>query len=275
MPSNRLLATTNPKFGALLRTWRVSRRFTLLQLALEADVSARHLGFLELGRAQPSRAMVLKLGEALDMPFRDQNVLLRAAGFAAVFPETELSAPEAANVRAILEMLLRNHEPFGAVALTHRWEVVMANRPQSAFLSEVIGKAILPFEIIEEPRPSLLRLLFESDVLRERLVNWNLVARETLHRARRDALWAQDEELEAVVRHLSGTLRSPMKEGDRELSVLLPVEVRTPGGVLRFFTTLTTLGAPQDVLLQDLRVEAYHPADAETEHSVRQQFAFA
>jgi transcriptional regulator with XRE-family HTH domain len=185
MPPNRLFATSSPKFGALLRSWRGNRRFTLLQLALEARVSARHLGFLELGRAQPSRAMVLRLGEALGMPLRDQNVLLQAAGFAAMFPETELSAPEAANVRVILEMLLRNHEPFGAIALTHRWEVVMANRPQSALLSEFIGKEVLPFQLIEAPRPNLLRLLFEADGLRGRLVNWNVVARETLQRAPR------------------------------------------------------------------------------------------
>jgi hypothetical protein len=136
--------------------------------------------------------MVLTLAGALAIPLRDQNALLHAAGFASLFPESDLSEPEMATVRTALEMILRSHEPFSALALTRRWDVVMANRPQALMLTGLLGRHVPAFRILDVPRPNMLQLLFAPSGLRQIVTNWEGVAREMLHRARRDAQWARD-----------------------------------------------------------------------------------
>src|SRR3990170_6571604 len=139
MPIRAATHSSNRPFGPLLRSWRTSRHLTQLDLALEAGVSARHLGFLECGRSSPSREMVLTLADALEVPLREQNVLLQAAGFAPIFRESELTGPDISGTRTALDLILRRHEPFGAIAITHRWDVVMANRPQATMLTALVG----------------------------------------------------------------------------------------------------------------------------------------
>lgn len=272
MPARTATKSADRPFGLLLRSWRTSRHLTQLDLALEAGVSARHLGFLETGRSSASRQMVLTLAEALQIPLREQNVLLQAAGFAPVFRESDLTAPDLAGVWTALDLILRRHEPFGAIAITRRWDVVMANRPHAMMLTPLVGREIPAYQILEPPRPNVLQLLFDPVGLRQMLVNWEAVARETIHRARRDALWARDAHLEATVRELSAMLPSASEAPDRGSAAVLPVEMRDQGMTLRFFTTMTTLGAPQDVTLQELRIEAFHPADVATESRIRETF---
>ncbi len=272
MRASTAIDTSNGPFGPLLRSWRASRRLTQLELSLEAGVSARHLGFLECGRARPSREMVVTLADALEVPLREQNVLLQAAGFAPIFRETDLAASEMIGIRTALELILRGHEPFSAMAITRRWDVVMANRPQAMTLTGLVGREIPAFRLLDAPRPNALRLLFEPSGLRQMLVNWDAVARETLNRARRDALWARDTHLEATVRELSAVLPPAAETTDQGTSAILPVDVRHQESTLRFFSTLTTLGAPQDVTLQELRIEAFYPADAMTERRTREAF---
>ena len=272
MPARTATQSSDTPFGQLLRSWRTSRHLAQLDLALEAGVSARHLGFLESGRSSPSRQMVLTLAEALEIPLREQNVLLQAAGFAAVFRESDLTGPDMAGIRTALDLILRRHEPFGAIAITRRWDVVMANRPHATMLTPLVGRDVPAYQFLEPPRPNVLQLLFEPVGLRQMLVNWEAVARETLHRARRDALWARDAHLEATVRELSALLPSVSEAPDCWSAAVLPVEVRDQGMTLRFFSTMTTLGAPQDVTLQELRIEAFHPADAATESRTRETF---
>ena len=272
MPVRAATHSANRPFGPLLRSWRTSRHLTQLDLALEAGVSARHLGFLECGRSSPSREMVLTLADAMEIPLREQNVLLQAAGFAPIFRESDLTGPDISGIRTALDLILRRHEPFGAIAITHRWDVVMANRPQATMLTALVGREICAYCVLEPPRPNVLQLLFAPVGLRQMLANWEAVARETLHRARRDALWARDAQLEATVREFSATLASVSDAPDRGGAAVLPVEVREQETVLRFFSTLTTLGAPQDVTLQELRIEAFHPADPATETRVREAF---
>ena len=178
-------------------------------------MSARHLGFLECGRSSPSREMVLTLADALEVPLREQNVLLQAAGFAPMFRESDLTGPDISGIRTALDLILRRHEPFGAIAITHRWDVVMANRPQATMLTALVGREIPAYCVLEPPRPNVLQLLFAPVGLRQMLANWEAVARETLHRARRDALWARDGQLEATVREFSATLASVSDVPDR------------------------------------------------------------
>jgi transcriptional regulator with XRE-family HTH domain len=260
------------RFGPLLRRWRSIRRMSQLDLALSAEVSARHVSFLESERASPSRRMVLTLAESLELPLREQNLLLQAAGFAPLFRESRLDAPEMAAVRRTLELILRAHEPYRAVALTRHWDVVMANRPQAAALSALTGKTVPAFAVLDPPRPNLLRLLF-SPALRSLLVNWEVVARIALGRAHREAIWSRDQELEDLAGELAEQLPAAAAAStlDDTGMAFIPVEMRSGDVTLRFLSSITTLGAPQDVSLQELRIEAYLPADDVTDRQARRE----
>jgi transcriptional regulator with XRE-family HTH domain len=268
------LPVAETSFGSLLRRWRSARRMSQLQLALEAAVSARHISFLESGRAEPSREMTLKLANALQVPFREQNVLLQAAGFASVFRETSLDTPEMANVLRALEWILRAHEPFRALAMTRHWDVVMANRPQAAVLTHLTNRQIAPLTVLHTPRPNLLRLLFGAE-LRSLLVNWETVAQVVLQRVHREAFWTRDEELAALGRELATHIPAHSSVSGVSAgagSVVIPIELRSGNDVLRFFSTLTTFGAPHDITLQELRVEAFFPADDRTAQRIREEY---
>lgn len=217
--------------------------------------------------------MVLTLADALELPLREQNLLLNAAGFAPIFRESALDAPEMAAVRRTLELILRGHEPYRALALTRRWDVVMANRPQAEVLSALTGSAVPAFAVLPLPRLNLLRLL-HAPALRSILVNWETVARIVVARAQREAVWARDQELEALLREVSATPSPDATSlGEEASAPIVPLEVRSDAGTLRFLSTITTLGAPQDVFLQELRIEAYYPADEFTDQEVRKDFA--
>ncbi len=264
----------NP-LGSLLKRWRALRGVSQLDLAMTADVSARHLSFLETGRAKPSREMLLLLGSALDLPLREQNCLLQAGGFAAVYRETSWENPQMEGIRHALELILRQHEPFAAVAVDRHWDVVMVNAPYAELLRGLLGpsKAPPPLVLIPAPRLNALRLLFDPQGFRPHLVNWSAIARDILSRLQREALSSTDLVSSGLLEELLGVPGIPAdwREPDLEKppSLVLPFEIRLGKCNARFFTTLTTLGAPQDVTLQELRIETFHPADAETERMVR------
>jgi transcriptional regulator with XRE-family HTH domain len=265
-----------PPFGRLLREWRSVRRRSQLDLALEAEISARHISFLENGRAQPSREMVLLLASVLEVPLRERNALLQAAGFAPVYRETALFEPAMAEITDALRLLLRQHEPFPAVALDRHWDVVMANEAYLRTLALLLGEAAVsgarPLELQKAPRVNVLRNLFDPAGIRPHIANWDELARDVLARVRREAAFEADRETDELLAELvrlsglpapsNGAL--PAREG-----MIIPVEIRVGGAVLRFFTTITTLGAPQDVTLAELRIEAFHAADAATQAAVR------
>ncbi len=264
------------RVGALLKRWRRTRRISQLDLALAAEVSARHLSFLETGRARPSREMLLLLGSVLDLPFRERNALLQAAGFASVYQETALEDPGMGGIRHALELILRQHEPFVAVAMNRHWDIVMVNTPYARILSGLAGPSVpapKPLTLLAPPRPNALRLLFDPQGFRPHIANWSLVAREVLGRLHREVLWTGDEATAALLKELLAHegVPSGWREPDLETtpSIVLPVELQLGGCRAQFFTTLTTLGSPQDVTLQELRIESFHPADAETEQLVR------
>jgi len=263
-----------PSIGPLLRRWRTARRMSQLDLALTAGVSARHVSFLETGRSRPSRDMLLALAGVLDVPLRERNTLLQVAGFAPAYRETALDDPGMADIRQALELILAQHEPFPAAAMDAGWDIVMANAAYVRFLAaRRPGRpAPEPLSFTRPPRLNALRLLFEPGGVRESLTNWPQVARELLARLDREAA-SDSERAAALLGELAAQpgVPSGWREPDLDapLSLVLPVEVRLGPYALRFFTTLTTLGAPQDVTLQELRIESFHGADAATRDLVR------
>ena len=259
--------------GPLLRRWRTARGLSQLDLAQAAEVSARHLSFLETGRARPSRQMLLVLGSVLDLPLRERNALLLAAGFGPAYHETPLSEPRMAAMRAALELVLRQHEPFGAVAMDRHWNLVMLNEGYARVVGGLLGANVPAFTVLPEPRPNGLRLLFDPRAFRPHVVNFDEVARELLARVHREALWSGDPATRALLEELLAAPGIPPSwrepDVDNAPSLLVPVGIRLGGATLRFFTTLTTLGAPQDITLQELRIESFHPADDQTAQIVR------
>jgi transcriptional regulator with XRE-family HTH domain len=258
--------------GPLLRRWRSVRRLSQLELALQAGVSARHLSFLETGRAQPSREMVLLLGGVLGVPLREQNALLQAAGYAALYRETALDDPQMAGIRQALELILRRHEPFGAVVLDRHWNLLLANEGYARLWNGLGGSAVprlRAYELIARPRPNVLRVLFDPAGLRSSIANWQELAHHMVERVQREALATDDEETRRLLRELLAVPGVPARWQEPDVAqaprLVVPVELTIGPDRLRLFSTLTTLGAPQDITLHELRIEAFHPADEETE----------
>lgn len=256
--------------GPLLRRWREARHLSQLALALEADVSARHLSFLETGRAMPSRAMLLKLAEVLDVPLRERNVLLESAGFAASFQETRLDDPRMRHVLRAIELILGQHEPRSAIAFDRRWDLVMVNAAFVDLLARVMDdppRDLRPLTLTTPPRPNLLHLLFRPDGMRRYHVNWETIARSMLNDVHRALVRTRDPALERLLADLLAYPRVPSswREPDLDLpaAVALPFEMNLDGRIARFFSTITTLGKPQDVTLDELHIETFFPADGE------------
>lgn len=265
-------ATATPSFGDLLRHWRVSRHLSQLALALEAEVSARHVSFLETGRARPSRDMLLTLSNVLDVPLRERNVLLQAAGFAPVYRETSLDDPRMSHVRAALELLLKQHDPRSALAFDRHWDIVMVNASYVRFLTAVLGRApsgLSPLTVTRPPRLNLLELVFDPHGVRQVIVNWEPIAKALLNEAYHSAAWACDQRMrDRVVKLLAYPgVPAHWREPDLDSSnmLILPLELNLHGRIARMFSTVTTLGRPQDVTVQELSIEAFFPADAESE----------
>lgn len=263
-------------FGPLLRRWREERRLSQLDLALEADVSTRHISFLETGRSTPSRAMLLTLSTVLDVPLRARNILLQAAGYAPIYRETALDDPRMAQVRAALELLLAQHEPLGAFAFDRHWNLVMVNEAFHNLLTLALGAppaGLAPLTLSADRRWNLLRLLFDPEGLRKFIVNWEPVARALLNDAHRSAAWARDEEMQRLISDVLAYPGVPARFREADLdapqTLMLPFEMALDGVTARFFSTVTTLGKPQDVTLQELHIEAFYPADKATQEMLR------
>ena len=258
--------------GPLLRRWRESRHLSQLELALEAAVSARHISFLETGRAEPSKMMLLTLANVLDIPLRERNFLLLAAGYAPVYGETSLDDPRMTQVRAAVEIILKSNEPRSAIAHDHMWNVVMANAAFVRFLTIMSGKepvGLAPMQLTTEPRLNVLHLLFDPNGLRKVIVNWEAIAKSLLNEAYRRLAWARDDRLRKLIAEILSypgiptRWREPDLEAPHEL--ILPMELNLGGKIARMFSTVTTVATPHDVTLQELHIEVFYPSDAETE----------
>lgn len=254
--------------GPLLARWRRARGLSQMALALDAEVSARHLGFLETGRSQPSRDILLRLAAVLDVPLRDRNTLLAAAGFAPAFPERALSDPEMRQLRDVLSFVLAQHEPFPAIVVDRRYDVVMRNDGATRLFAAVLD----PFPPALAARPNSMRLVLHPDGLRRVTANWAEVATSLLRILHR-AAHAGDAALMALYDEVSAYpgVPSPFAgvtdAGDDP--VVVPLHLRTATVDVRLLSMLTTLARAHDVTVQELRIESLVPADPASADALR------
>ncbi|WP_394832464.1 helix-turn-helix transcriptional regulator [Pendulispora rubella] len=244
--------------GTLLRAWRTARGKSQLAVALEAGISSRHLSFVETGRSSPSREMVLTLAETLEVPLRERNALLTAAGFAAVYRETPLDAPVMNDVREALSHILRASEPNPTLVVNRRYDLLMANDAAQRFTSFFVPDW--------RGGPNIIRMLLAPDGLRPYVQNWHEIATDVVHRTRNELASSQtrDETDEALLRDLVTAEAELRRDGKpaRAPSILVSMKMRKGDVALDLFTTITTLGTPLDITLQELRIETLFPADA-------------
>ncbi|MGE0723795.1 MAG: helix-turn-helix domain-containing protein [Alphaproteobacteria bacterium] len=258
--------------GGLIQTWRRARRMSQLDLAGESGISTRHLSFVESGRARPSRGMVLRLSTALRVPARAENEMLLVAGFAPSRRETAYDAPEMAEAIAAVRMLLARHDPYPAVAMDPRWDIVMANAAYAASVNACGPAArgcapIAAMAVVPPPRPNVLRLLCHPDGLRHQLANWAEVVRDIVDRVRREVARDGDPIRRALLDEALVQPGMPAAEptpATAPIALIVPVALRAGGRIHRFFSTIATLGTAQDITLQELRIETLHPIDPPT-----------
>jgi len=248
----------------MLRDWRRRRRLSQFELALESGVSARHLSFVENGRSRPSAEMVLHLAEQLDVPLRDRNHLLLAAGYAPAFAERELDAPEMGPVREAIELVLRGHEPYPALVVDRHHGLVSANRALAVLIAGV------PEHMLEPP-VNVLRLSLHPEGLAPRIVNLGEWRELVLSRLAREAVASGDPALAALHDELAaypdGETGSGVDAAFGEIAV--PFRLRHGDTELAFLSTLTTFGTAVDVTLAELSIESFFPADEATAEAMR------
>ncbi|MBO9621356.1 MAG: helix-turn-helix transcriptional regulator [Sphingomonas sp.] len=244
--------------GEQIKHWRQQRRLSQMDLALEAEISTRHLSFIETGRAQPSREMVLLLAEHLEVPLRERNAMLLGAGHAPIYAERPLDDPELAAARRAIELVLKGHEPFPALAIDRHWNMVTANAAVAPLLEGVAA------HLLQGP-VNVLRLSLHPDGLAPRIRNLGEWRAHLLERLRRQAWLTSDPALAALLAELSA-YPSAEGTGDRDTldSVAVPLRLDTPLGELSFLSTTTIFGTPRDVTLDELAIEAFFPADEAT-----------
>lgn len=251
-----------PGVGPLLRDWRMRRRRSQMDLALDAGVSPRHLSFIETGRARPSPETLLALAQCLEVPLRERNDLLLAAGFAPRYAERTLDATEMASARAALERILAAHDPLPGLVVDRLWNVVLANQGAS-MLAQLLPAAL------REPTINVFRASLHPDGLARYTRNfaeWTLIVLGALHR---QVQRFGDARLQALLTEVQGYPNVQAALADRALPgagapmpLIVPYELDLPGlGAVRFFTTLTTFGTPRDITLEELCVELFYPAD--------------
>ena len=251
--------------GNLLRHWRHSRGRSQLDLALLLGVSPRHLSFIETGRSTPSREMVLHLADGLDVPLRERNALLLAAGYAPVYREASLEDHELAPVRRAISAMLRQHEPYPAVVLDRRWDLIEANDAAKTFFSFLLdGRAPIG-------RPNILRSMFDPTLVRPHVVEWDTVAESLIRRLHREAPGGEpDASLAAELMALPGVReRWSVRWLDAPVLPIIPVTFEKAGRRFAYFSMVTTVGTAQDITLQELRIESFFPLDAATDAAAR------
>lgn len=260
---NATMIATRP-VGNLLREWRQRRRMSQLDFAVEAEISSKHLSFLETGRSQPSREMVLHLAELLEVPLRERNALLIAAGFAPMFRERALNDPDLDPARQAVELVLKGHEPYPAIAVDRHWNLVASNSAAERMLVGVDPELL-------KPPMNALRVCLHPNGMAPRIVNLAEWRAHLLARLRRLIDMSADPVLKALLEELAA-YPAPHLEGDHAPAgaIAVPLRIASPAGVLSFISTITVFGTPIDVTLSELALEAFFPADAATAAVLRQ-----
>jgi transcriptional regulator with XRE-family HTH domain len=253
--------------GSLLQTWRKRRRLSQLELASVAGVSTRHLSFLETGRSRASRELVHHLAEHLDIPLRERNRLLLAGGFAPTYTETPIDAPEMTVVREALDLLMASHEPYPAIVLNRRFELVTGNQAIGILIEGVAAHLL-------QPPINSARVALHPEGLAQRVLNLPEYRAHILDSVQRSAVASGDPFLADLYEEISGY---PDPDGHRydesaePPSVVLPVRLRSDDGDLAFFSILATFGTPRDVTVAELAIESFFPADRHTEAVLRKR----
>jgi transcriptional regulator with XRE-family HTH domain len=258
---------TRQAFGTQLRDWRRRRHLSQLELGTALDVSPRHLSFVETGRSQPSRAMVLKLAEHLDVPLRERNALLVAAGYAPMYAARPLTDPALGAARVAVDLILTGHEPYPAVLVDRHWSLVNANRAATAFFAGVDAGLLVP-------PINVLRVTLHPGGLAPRIENLGQWRAHVLARLARDLELTADPALArllAELRALPGGEQAPAEV--EHAAVVVPIRMRSPAGTLSMFSTTTVFGTAVEVTLSELVLEAFYPADAFTADALRQAAA--
>ena len=259
-------------FGAALRSWRQSRKCSQLELSLAAGVSQRHVSWLETGRSQPSRQMVVTLAGALNVPLRDRNTLLASAGFASVYEQTNLDAPHMASVASALEHMLDHHAPYPAFVADRHWNLQRLNAPMQKLLSLVGDIDAMFARVGDDGQRNLARATLHPQGLRPMIENWSQAAPMMLHRLRREAMGsgspgdlerlAELEQLADLPDRIGQALTEP-------LLPTLPLVLSLGPARLSLFSVISTFGTPLDVTADELRIESFFPADAPTDAALR------
>jgi transcriptional regulator with XRE-family HTH domain len=264
------LATPAPpaarSFGEHLRDWRQRRRMSQLDLATEAEISTRHLSFMETGRSVPSREMVLRLAERLDIPLRERNALLVAAGYAPMYRQRPLDDPALAAAKEAVQLILRSHEPYPALAVDRHWNLLASNAMVAPLLAGVDASLL-------QPPVNVLRLSLHPKGLAPQIVNLGQWRHHLFERLRLQIQATGDGELRALLEELRaypvGEDADATRLEGEVLGIAMPLRLRTPAGVLGFISTTTIFGTPVDVTLQELALETFFPADAFTAEALR------
>lgn len=252
--------------GPLLRDWRQRRRLSQLDLSLEAEVSARHLSFVETGRAKPSRELVLHLAEHLEVPLRERNSLLMAAGYAPVYQERSLEEEGMEPVRAALDMILAGHDPYPSVIVNRQWDLVSANAAALRILSDGVSPELLA------PPANALRVSLHPDGLAPRIRNLDVYSEHLLSRLQREIAVSADAGLVALheeLRTYPGVHQGPAVHPDPASMLFVPMVLASDLGDLSFFSTLATFGTALDITLAELSIESFFPADDATADALR------
>ncbi len=232
-----------------------------LELALEAEISTRHLSFVETGRAQPSRRMILTLADRLEIPMRERNVLLVAGGFAPVYPERGLDAPELQGASEVIDLVLRGHLPYPAFAIDRRWNILSSNRSLPKIYEGVTAELLAP-------PVNALRLTLHPDGMARKILNLEEWRGHVLSRLRAQIAATADEGLAELYAELRSFGDAPAPASG-EGRPLIPFRLMTEAGPMNFVTTTMTFDSPLDVTLSELMIECFFPADAETRERVR------
>lgn len=249
-------------FGQALRTWRTRRHRSQLTLASEAGVSQRHISFLETGKSQPSREMVVHLSSVLDVPLRDRNAMLVSAGYAPVYPERSIDHPDLSDIRTAITAMLEAHNPFPAYVINRHWDLLIANDAAVALLARLPPQT-------QALASNVLKLVLHPDGLRGVSQQWEPVAAATLQRLEREVEeQPMNDDLRSLLDEVSDYPGLPSSTTMAALpvshNVLIPLTVTAGGMTLSFYTAISTLVAPTDVTLEELRLETLLPADEST-----------
>jgi transcriptional regulator with XRE-family HTH domain len=268
----RAIDRQSTTFGTLLKQWRDHRSLSQLDLALTSQVSQRHISFLESGRAKPSQEMVLKLATVLEIPLRHQNLLLSVAGFAPIHTETDLSAPEMTSICKALDFILRQQEPYPAIVIDRYWNLLLANKGATRLLNFFIAPDKLQTQFCIDGKINLMRVTFDPQGLRPFIANWEELARYLLQRVHREVNSSIESEQSALL--FDQLISYPgvfdlwnTSSQSTHHDLILTTHFKKNDLDLRFFATISTLGTPYDITLQEMRIECLFPADEVTENN--------